>query len=147
MRLFPRPETCSGRIEPGRYRRRGLKVIRAGVGIEPGNFDVDRFQDTVEHFAGFFDRRILTAKEQFDMGVRFERFWNGEFHQNGLTGRNRLDLLRKRFRINGKLMSDEMDHARRMVRDGELGESRAERIRKRYERCGDVRGGRFPKSN
>ena len=88
-------------------------MIRAGIRVEPGNFDVDRFQDTVEHFAGFFDRRILTAKEQFDMGVRFERFWNGEFHQNGLTGRNRLDLLRKRFRINGKLMSDEMDHARR----------------------------------
>ena len=40
-------------------------------------------------------------------------------------------------------MTNEMDDARGVIRDGELRESRAERVGKANEGGGDLRGGRF----
>ena len=79
------------------------------------------------------------------MGVCFERFRDVEFDDDGLIWMDGLRLLGEGFGIDGELMADEMDEARGMVRDGKLREPRPERIGKRDEGGGDVRGGGFTK--
>ena len=122
-----------------------MEIVRAGVWIQAWNIDVNRFEEAIEHFAGFFDWGVLAAKEQFDVGVCFERFRDVEFHDDGLLRKDGLGLLGKRLGIDGELMADEMDEARGMVRDGKLREPRTERVGKSDECGGDVRGGRFAK--
>jgi hypothetical protein len=116
-------------------------MIRGRVRIQAGNIDVNGFENTVEHFAPFFDRSILAAKKQFDVCVRFKRVRDVKFNDHGLLRKDCLGLLGKGFGIDGELMPNGMDDARGVFRDGELRESWAERIGKGNEGRSDVRGG------
>ena len=76
-----------------RNRRGDFEDVCGGIGIEAGDAEADGAKEAVEHFAGFFGGGVLAAEDEFDVGVGFEWFGNGEGDGGGLAGGNGFGLV------------------------------------------------------